>query len=88
MWLIFQDRFTISDIVPSLKMPKLIVVTRAMQAYTPGAEKLYDEALASKQKVAINNEPNQPVYLQSAWHNAVSNFLNTLASSPDSQSHP
>jgi pimeloyl-ACP methyl ester carboxylesterase len=79
MWLIFQDRFNISDIVPSLKMPKLILLTGAMRDYAPGAAAIYSEALAPRQKAAIDNQPDQPAYNQPEWRIAVGNFLNVLA---------
>ncbi len=76
MRLVFQDRFQISNIVPSLKMPKLILSTAAMRQYTSGAAQVYWQASTPKQKATIEN---QPVYLQPAWRTAVGNFLNDLA---------
>jgi hypothetical protein len=80
MWLIFQDRFNISDVVPSLKMPKLILLTGAMRDYAPGTTAIYNAALAPRQKAAIDNQPNQPACNQPAWNDAVGNFLRTVAS--------
>lgn len=79
MWLVFQDRFDISEIVPSLKIPKLVLSTHAMRQYASGATQVYREASAPKQKVTIEN---QPAYLQPTWRTAVGNFLNTLANKP------
>lgn len=88
LWLVLQDRFNISDTVPLLKMPKLIVVTGAMRDYAPGAAKLYNKALAPRQKIAIDNQPNQPVYLQPAWRNSVGDFLSTFAPQPANPGTP
>ncbi|MGO8718934.1 MAG: alpha/beta fold hydrolase [Acidobacteriaceae bacterium] len=82
MWLVFQDRFRISDIVPSLKIPKLILLTNAMREYESGAVTVYDEAQAPRRKVAIRGQSDQPVYLQPEWRTAVGNFLNTVGTEP------
>lgn len=82
MWLIFQDRFRIANIVPSLKMPKLILSTPAMREYASGALNVYSEAPAPKQKVALVSRQNQPVYRRPAWRAAVGNFLNTGTTEP------
>lgn len=78
MWLVFQDRFDISGIVPSLKMPKLILSTPAMHPYASGAVQVYREAAAPKQQAAVTESSNQPAYTLSEWRTAVGNFLNTL----------
>ncbi|MHB8391002.1 MAG: alpha/beta fold hydrolase, partial [Acidobacteriaceae bacterium] len=79
MWLVFQDRFDITHIVPRLPMPKLILVTPTVPEYAPGAAKLYASATAPKQSVEINTPRGVPVFTQPQWREAVSNFLNTLA---------
>jgi hypothetical protein len=78
MWLVLQDRFNISGIMPSLKMPKLILLTSGMRDYTSNATKLYDESPAPKQKVAVDNEPGQSASNQQEWRAAVGNFFGTL----------
>ena len=87
MWLVFQDRFDISKILPSLKMPKLILTTPAMRPYASGATRVYSDATSPKQQAAIT-ESSQPVYAQSEWHKAVGNFLSTLANQPSSPTAP
>ncbi|MHB1793487.1 MAG: alpha/beta hydrolase [Acidobacteriaceae bacterium] len=77
MWLVFQDRFQIATMMPSLKMPKLILSTPAMRPYAAGAASVYDEAHPPKQKAAIGNHST---YTQPEWRAAVGNFLNGLVS--------
>jgi pimeloyl-ACP methyl ester carboxylesterase len=77
MWLVFQDRFQIATMMPSLKMPKLILSTPAMRQYASGAASVYDEAHPPKQKAAIGNHST---YTQPEWRAAVGNFLNGLVS--------
>jgi pimeloyl-ACP methyl ester carboxylesterase len=76
MWLVFQDRFQISTMMPSLKMPKLVLSTPAMREYASGVARVYDEAHPPKQTAAI---ANQPIYTQTEWRTAVGNFLNDVA---------
>jgi alpha/beta superfamily hydrolase len=80
MWLVFQDRFDISGIVPSLKMPKLILSTPAMRQYASGAAQVYNESSAPKQQAAITESSNPVLYAVPKWRTAVGNFLTTLAS--------
>jgi hypothetical protein len=87
MWLVFKDRFDISEILPSLKMTKLILTTPAMRPYASGATQVYSDTTSPKQQAAIT-ESSQPVYAQSEWHSAVGNFLNTLANRPSSPAVP
>lgn len=82
MWLIFRDRFRIACIVPLLKMPKLVLLTTTMREYASGAFNVYNEAQVPKQKVVLNNQPNQSVYMQSEWRTAVGGFLNAVATQP------
>jgi hypothetical protein len=88
MWLVFQDRFDISGIVPSLKMPKLILSTPAMGPYASGAVKIYNEATSPKQKTTLTESSNQLVYALPEWRTTVGNFLSTLASRPSNQAVP
>jgi hypothetical protein len=87
MWLVFQDRFDISGIAPSLKMPKLILMTPAMRPYASGATQVYTDATSPKQQAAIT-ESSQPVYAQSEWRTVVGNFLDALANQPSSPAVP
>jgi hypothetical protein len=80
MWLVFQDRFDISGIVPSLKMSKFILSTPAMRQYASGTAQVYNESSALRQKAAIPEPSDQPVYMRPEWRTAVGNFLTTLAS--------
>ena len=82
MWLVFQDRFDISGVVPSLKMPKLIFSTPAMRPYASGADQVFHDAAVPKQQVVISDTANQPVYSQTQWKTAVGNFLSTVANHP------
>jgi len=84
MWLVFRDRFDISGIVPSLKMPKLILSTPAMRPYASGAAQVFHHATAPKQPASITESSSQPVYSRAEWRTAVSNFLNALANQPSS----
>lgn len=79
MWLVFQDRFDVSGILPSLKMPKLILSTPAMRPYASGTAQVYSHAAAPKQQAAIVDTSNQPVYAQTQWRTTVGNFLHSLA---------
>ena len=82
MWLVFQDRFDISGIVPSLKMPKLILATPAMRPYASGTDQVFHNATAPKQQAAITDTANQPVYSQTQWQAAVGNFVSAVANHP------
>jgi pimeloyl-ACP methyl ester carboxylesterase len=82
MWLIFQDRFRIAKLVPSLKMPKLILLTPAMHRYASGAIDVYNQASEPKQKVVLAGQPSQTVYMQPQWRTAVGNFLDTVTTHP------
>ena len=88
MWLVFQDRFDISGIVPALKMQKLILSTPVMRSYVSGEAQIYNEATAPKQQVTIMESPNQPVYALSDWRTAVGNFLSNLANQFSSSAAP
>ncbi len=76
MWLIFPDRFDISRIVPSLKMPKLVIATPAEPEYEAGAVAVYNEAAKPKEKLRVEATP---LYSQSAWQQAMQRFLNAAA---------
>jgi hypothetical protein len=78
MWLVFQDRFDIFGIVPSLKMPKLVLSTPAMRLYA-GAGKVFDDAPQPKEKATITGASNQSLYTMSQWRTAVGEFLDSLA---------
>jgi uncharacterized protein len=82
MWLVFQDRFDISGIVPSLKMPKLILSTPAMQQYLEGSAQVYNHAPAPRQNAALPGSSNESVYSRPEWRAAVGDFLSTLTSQP------
>lgn len=78
MWLIFRKNFDISQIIPALKMPKLIVATSAKPEYLQGAEYVYNEAAPPKQKININENRMQALYTEPAWSRAIQQFLNQL----------
>jgi pimeloyl-ACP methyl ester carboxylesterase len=87
MWLIFRDRFDITHMIASLKMPKLIVVTPTLPEYLPGAAAVDAEAVAPKQEVQIDTQSATPLYTNSRWRDAVGAFLHALAT-PPAQPHP
>jgi pimeloyl-ACP methyl ester carboxylesterase len=76
MWLIFTDRFDISQIIPTLKMPKLVIATPAQPEYEAGADAIFSEAPTPKQIVKINAATP---YSQPAWQQAVLQFLNSVS---------
>lgn len=78
MWLVFSHRFDIAEIVPTLKMPKLVVVTPGEPEYAAGAAAVYDDAVAPKQKVKIGTD-GEALYADAAWQDAVSGFLKSAA---------
>ncbi len=88
MWLVFQDRFDISGIVPVLKMQKLILSTPVMTSYASGAAQIYNEATAPKQQATITGSSNQPVYALWAWRATIGNFLSNLANQFSSSAAP
>ena len=88
MWLVFQDRFDVADIVPALTMPKLILSTPAMRMYSGGVAQLYSDAAAPKHQAAITESSNQSVYMLAEWRTAVGNFLHSLANQPSNQTGP
>lgn len=88
MWLVFQDRFDISGIVPLLKMPKLILSTPAMRPYVSGAAQIYHNVPAPREQAAITEASNQAVYALPQWRAAVGDFLNSLANPLSDQSVP
>ena len=88
MWLIVQDRFDISGIVPTLKMPKLILSTPAMRPYASGAARVYSDAATPKQQATIMGSSNQPIYTLSEWRTAIRNFFSNLANQPSDQAAP
>jgi uncharacterized protein len=85
MWLVFQDRFDISSSLPSLKMRKLILSTPVMRPYASGAAKIYNGAVAPKQRATIAKPSSQPVYALPEWRTAVGNFLSSIADQPSNQ---
>ncbi|MES2222254.1 MAG: alpha/beta hydrolase [Acidobacteriota bacterium] len=91
MWLVFQDRFDISAIVPTLKMPKLILSTPAMRPYASGADQVFQSATTPRQRASINDSSTQSLYAQPEWRSAVGLYLNSIAdrlSSPASPAVP
>ncbi|MGB6110038.1 MAG: alpha/beta hydrolase [Acidobacteriaceae bacterium] len=88
MWLIFQDRFDISGIVPSLSMPKLILSTPPMRLYSSSVAQVYNDATAPKEQAAITEPSNQSVYALAEWRTAVGNFLNSVAEQPSNRAGP
>ncbi|HET9099178.1 MAG TPA: alpha/beta hydrolase [Acidobacteriaceae bacterium] len=88
MWLVFQDRFDISNILPSLKIPTLILSTPAMRPYASGTIQVFQAIPAPKQQAVVLGAPNQPAYALSQWRTAVDNFLRTLANQPSSPDAP
>jgi pimeloyl-ACP methyl ester carboxylesterase len=75
MWLVFTDRFDISQIVPTLKMPKLVIATPAQPEYETGADAIFNKASTPKQIVKINAAT---LYSQPTWQQAVLQFLNSI----------
>ena len=75
MWLIFPDRFDISRIMPTLKMPKLVIATPVLPEYTAGAAAVYKEAIAPKQMVHMDASGMTLLYTQPGWQQAVRRFL-------------
>lgn len=88
MWLVFQDRFDITGIMPSLKMPKLILSTPAMRPYASGTAQVFHDATAPKQQAAITESSNQPIYALPEWRTAVGNFLRSLSNQLSDQTAP
>ncbi len=78
MWLVFRDRFDISSVVPSLKMPKLVIATPAKPEYLKGSSEIYDEAPGPKQKAQIAAGDAEPLYARPEWRQAIVAFLNTI----------
>ncbi len=71
LWLIFQQRFDIAPIVPTLKMPKLFLVT----PNDANATTLYKQAREPKQIDRIPKNINETIYTQPAWLQAMHSFL-------------
>jgi hypothetical protein len=88
MWLVFQDRFDISGLLPSLRMPKLILSTPAMRPYASGAARIYHDVPAPRQQAVIPGSSNRPIYTQTQWRTAVADFLDSLAVEPFGPSAP
>jgi len=88
MWLVFQDRFDISGIVPSLKVPKLILSSSAMRPYASGTAQVFHDATSPKELVAITASSNQPIYALPDWRSAISSFLHSLANRLSDQAVP
>lgn len=77
LWLVFQDRFDISRIVPALRMPKLFLVTA--NPFHPGYDaastlSLYRAAAPPKQMLAADSM-QAPLYAQPQWKQAMQDFL-------------
>lgn len=87
MWLVFTDRFDISQIVPALKMPKLIIVTSAKPEYESGATAIYREAVSPKAIEHIQSFPAAPLYTRAEWQHAVGKFLPDITAKTPPQSH-
>ena len=79
MWLVFQDRFDISSIVPSLTMSKLILSTPGARTYTSGTAQVFHEAASPKQQAILHESSTKSVYSQPQWRIAVGSFLAILA---------
>jgi uncharacterized protein len=79
MWLVFQDRFDISGVVPSLRMPKLVLSSPGMRRYASGTAQIYANIPAPKQQAIITGASNGPAYTVAGWRIAVGDFLNSLA---------
>ncbi len=85
MWMVFQDRFDISGVVPALRMPKLILFTPAMRFYASGADQVFRDATPPKERAAIGGPSNQPMYAKPQWRSAVGTFLTSVADRLPSQ---
>lgn len=79
MWLVFTQRFDISQIVSHLKMPKLILETDDKPEYAPGGEAIYQMATAPKKKMEIPSASGSSLYGSSEWQRSIAGFLNSAA---------
>lgn len=79
MWLVFTQRFDISQIVPALKIPKLILATHNKPEYTSGATAIYEMSTAPKQKTEISSAAGTSLYDSPAWQQSVAGFLDFVA---------
>jgi uncharacterized protein len=79
MWLVFTQRFDISEIVPELRMPKLILVTAGEPEYPFGAGTIYNASTAPKRMVQIPSGAGVSLYDRTAWRQAVGQFLASMA---------
>ena len=86
MWLIFRDRFDIAGMLPSLKMPKLIVATPTLPEYASGVAAVDAAAVAPKKKIRIDLLPGASLYTNPQWLQAIGSFLHTLTA-PSPQPH-
>lgn len=81
LWLIFPDRFQITQIVPQLKCPKLFLDP----PNNSEATRLYDQASAPKLLATVGTKSAPSMYSQRAWQQAMLTFLNSLPASASSQ---
>jgi pimeloyl-ACP methyl ester carboxylesterase len=79
MWLVFSDRFDITETLPQLQMPKLILSTQIQPEYTTGASAVARMAAAPKQMVRLDAVTPAALYAEPAWRNAMRNFLSAAA---------
>ena len=77
MWLVFSHRFDVTDVVPSLKMPKLVIATPGEPEYVAGAAAVYQEATLPKQTASVP-VGGEALYESAAWRAAVTVFLESL----------
>lgn len=75
LWLIFQQRFDIAPIVPTLKMPKLFLVAPSDADSTA----LYERTSAPKRTAQIPASGEASLYAQPAWLEVMHSFLHRVA---------
>lgn len=80
--LLLRDKFDISNTVPSLAMPKLILVNPTPPEYIYGAAKIYAATPAPKQKVQLPPHSGVPAYNLPQWNEAVRKFLGMIVAHP------
>lgn len=82
MWLIFTERFDISQNLPELHMPKLIVSTPAQPEYESGTADVYREAAPPKEMVHVQPTSASSLYGEPKWREAIGGFIDELARAP------
>jgi pimeloyl-ACP methyl ester carboxylesterase len=71
LWLIFPDRFDISEPVSRIKISKLFL----LEPNNEDGAKLYQRAIPPKQRTELPAHYQGTLYTQPAWQQAISSFL-------------